>query len=211
MSAKPPTRSRRPSAEVRSLLLDAARELFLAKGYEGTTTMEISVKAGVSERLLFNNFGSKAELFEVAILSSFAEFVEGYTASWERESAGSTPEDRVEALVNGLFELAEANRGILRSALAGTDGGTVDGPDARLLDHWAETLQSMQGIATAVREVRGYRIDPPASIAAAASMVFGMVLLDDLLYPSGSTPPSRQRRIDAMVEMLLHGLIHSGD
>ena len=200
-------RSRRSSGEVRSLLLGAARELFIAGGYEGTTTREIAKRAGVTEKLLFNNFGSKAELFEAAILSSFEEFVAAYREAWETRSADSTPEQRMELFVAGLFDLAETNRGILRSAIGGVQTGAA-GPEEELLRRWASTLQSWQGIATAVKDEASLTIDPPASIAAAAAMVFGMVLLDDLLFPSEAERPSRERRIAAMNEIVIHGLLY---
>src|SRR5581483_11019700 len=112
-------RTRRPSTEVRSLLLDAARELFVARGYEATTTKDIAARAGVSERLLFSNFGSKAELFDVAITAPFAEVIAEYVASWERDAPSLTPETRIAAFVEGVYEVARQNRAILRSALSG--------------------------------------------------------------------------------------------
>jgi AcrR family transcriptional regulator len=209
MPATPNGRSRRSSGEVRALLLGAARELFIAAGYEGTTTREIASRAGVTEKLLFNNFGSKAELFEAAILSSFEEFVDVYRAAWESRSADSTPEQRMELFVRGLFDLAETNRAILRSAIGGVQTG-ASGPQEELLRRWAATLQSWQGIATAVKDESSLTIDPPASIAAAAAMVFGMVLLDDLLFPSEDQKPSKERRIAAMSDMAIHGLLYRG-
>jgi hypothetical protein len=53
-------RQRRSTEEVRKRLLDAARELFLAHGYEQTYTKDIAQKAGVAEKVLFSNFESKA-------------------------------------------------------------------------------------------------------------------------------------------------------
>ena len=209
MSSTPNGRSRRSSTEVRALLLGAARELFIASGYEGTTTREIANRAGVTEKLLFNNFGSKAELFEAAILSEFQAFVDAYTEAWQSRSAESTPEQRMELFVRGLFELAETNRAILRSAIGGAQTGG-DGPQEELLRRWAATLQSWQGIASTVKDESSLTIDPPASIAAAAAMVFGMVLLDDLLFPSEDDKPSRERRIAAMSEMAIHGLLYRG-
>jgi hypothetical protein len=115
----------------------------------------------------------------------------------------------MELFVRGLFELAETNRAILRSAIGGAQTG-ADGPQEELLRRWASTLQSWQGIAATVKDESSLTIDPPASIAAAAAMVFGMVLLDDLLFPSEEEKPSRDRRIAAMSEMAIHGLLYRG-
>src|SRR5258706_2575766 len=78
MSTQPVERARRPSAEVRELMLTAARELFLAKGYEAATTKEIALRAGVSERLLFTNFGAKGALFRDAMIPPFAALTDSY-------------------------------------------------------------------------------------------------------------------------------------
>ncbi|MBB6735318.1 TetR/AcrR family transcriptional regulator [Cohnella zeiphila] len=47
-------------------LLNAAIELMAAKGYDGTTTKEIAVAAGVNEVTLFRHFGTKQKLLEAA-------------------------------------------------------------------------------------------------------------------------------------------------
>jgi AcrR family transcriptional regulator len=52
-------------------LLEAAMESFAAAGFHGSTTKEISVRAGCTEGSLFRLFGSKEKLFEAAILRAF--------------------------------------------------------------------------------------------------------------------------------------------
>jgi AcrR family transcriptional regulator len=44
-------------------IIEAARLVFLEKGYELTSMDEIAKKAGVSKRTVYSNFGSKEELF----------------------------------------------------------------------------------------------------------------------------------------------------
>lgn len=48
----------------RRALLDAARELFAARGYEATSTEEIVRSMGVSRGALYHHFRNKAALFE---------------------------------------------------------------------------------------------------------------------------------------------------
>jgi len=45
-------------------ILEAALELFVKNGFDGTSTIEIAKKAGVSEALIFKHFKSKAGLLE---------------------------------------------------------------------------------------------------------------------------------------------------
>jgi AcrR family transcriptional regulator len=209
--ARSPRRSRRPGAEVHELLLAASRELFATRGYAGTTTREIAARAGVSERLLFTHFGSKDELFQVAVEEPFLQVVADYMGSWEVEQPGLSPEDRIHRFVSGLFDLAHRNRAILRSALA-RRAEADDDPEERLIGDLARSLQSLEGTAVAVEEPYGFRgLDPPVTVAAAGAMIFGMALLDDLLFPPGSSRPSRERLTTEMTQLLFHGTRHRSE
>lgn len=199
-------RTRRPSDEVRDLLLSAAREEFLAHGYDGTTTKEIARRAGVSETLIFNHYDDKAGLFSAALTAPFAELVDTYVAAWN-DNVG-TIDERITMLVDHLFELAREHRTILVSAVNHrlTHGPPVDDD---ILDRLAEQLQSIQSLAE-TSDVRRFNLDPPATIAVTAGMILGTVLLDDLLFPRKRRKPSRDRLKTELVTMLLHGIEHRG-
>ena len=107
-------RTRRSSEDIRALLVDAARDLFLAQGFEATTTKQISERAGVAEQLLFTNFGTKADLFETAVLAPIADFVSEYAASWQNADEAA-PEQRVDAFVRGLYTIVQRDRSVLLS------------------------------------------------------------------------------------------------
>jgi TetR/AcrR family transcriptional regulator len=53
--------------EVRRRILDAAEEVFAARGYRGATTREIATRAGIGKRMLFYYFASKEAVY-VAVL-----------------------------------------------------------------------------------------------------------------------------------------------
>jgi AcrR family transcriptional regulator len=59
--------ARMSSAERRTELLSAARELFLAGGYRGTTTLAVAQHAGVSEALVIKHFSTKENLYRQAV------------------------------------------------------------------------------------------------------------------------------------------------
>lgn len=50
------------SAETKQRLLDAAQELFVAKGFHGTSTREIAAQAGLSPAAMYVHYPSKQEL-----------------------------------------------------------------------------------------------------------------------------------------------------
>jgi AcrR family transcriptional regulator len=48
-------------------LVDAAVGLFAERGFDGVSTAEIAARAGVAEKTLFANFGSKERLYQAAL------------------------------------------------------------------------------------------------------------------------------------------------
>ncbi|MBA3548247.1 MAG: TetR/AcrR family transcriptional regulator [Nannocystis sp.] len=70
----------RPVSIKDQTITDAARAVFLEKGF-GATTAEVAERAGVSEGTLFKRFRSKAELFQAAMHPQFAEL--GWLADLE--------------------------------------------------------------------------------------------------------------------------------
>jgi AcrR family transcriptional regulator len=65
VTAAPPRR--RDAAATRRALLDAARELFDARGFRGTTVRGIGERAGVDPALIARYFGGKAELYQAVL------------------------------------------------------------------------------------------------------------------------------------------------
>jgi AcrR family transcriptional regulator len=190
-------RVRRSSEEIRGRLLDAARDLFLERGYEATTTREISERSGVAETQLFDNFGSKDGIFDAAFVAPFKELADRYIAAWTEAARESTVEERVSMFVTGFYDLATENRRILlaavnRRAAGGTNGHTD------ILDHLARTIHEIEVIDVP-------DLDVPAAIVAAAAMVLGVVLLDDMLTPTGQRPLGRKRLTEQMTQMLVRG------
>lgn len=60
-----PSGAGRPRLSSERVLEDAAAELFLERGYSGTTIDDITRRAGVSRTTFFNYFGSKSDLLWV--------------------------------------------------------------------------------------------------------------------------------------------------
>src|SRR3954451_12074125 len=56
-----------PADSTRQRLLDAATEVFLENGYDGTRVAEIARRAGLTTGAIYGNFESKAELLTAAL------------------------------------------------------------------------------------------------------------------------------------------------
>ena len=96
----PGTYTRAP-AQKRERILQAARVLFIERGYEHTSTQLIAKQAGVSEGIVFHHFGAKRGLFEALV----EEFVTaGAQASIPDQDEALTEEQ----VVRAAFDFADA-------------------------------------------------------------------------------------------------------
>jgi AcrR family transcriptional regulator len=82
---KAPARRRLPAAERRESILRAAAEVFARAGYRAAKVSDVAEKVGVTEPVIFQNFGSKAALFTAVVERAAAEV----RASLDDLAAGS--------------------------------------------------------------------------------------------------------------------------
>lgn len=72
--AAPTPRRRLPNAERRALILEAARETFLADGFHASMG-DIATAAGITRTVLYHYFPSKRDLFVALVEAPLFEFV----------------------------------------------------------------------------------------------------------------------------------------
>jgi AcrR family transcriptional regulator len=73
VTAAPASPRRRDAAATRAALLVAARELFDAHGFRGTTVRMIGERAGVDQALIARYFGGKSELYQEVLADAAAQ------------------------------------------------------------------------------------------------------------------------------------------
>jgi AcrR family transcriptional regulator len=66
-------RVRLPAAQRRETILRAAAEVFAESGYRAGKVSDVATRVGVTEPVIFQNFGSKAALFAAAVERAAAE------------------------------------------------------------------------------------------------------------------------------------------
>jgi AcrR family transcriptional regulator len=66
-------RTRLPAAERRETILRAAAEVFAQAGYRAGKVSDVAAQVGVTEPVVFQNFGSKAALFAAVLERAVAE------------------------------------------------------------------------------------------------------------------------------------------
>lgn len=162
-------RSNRDRAErTRAALMQAARSLFVDKGYADTSTPEIVAAAGITRGALYHHFEDKRALFR-AIVTEEALAVAG--AIEQNAPAGLPPFD---ALIEGSSAYLDAMRVPGRTRLLLIEGPSVLGQaEMKKLDedNAARTLRSGLEAAMDMRDV------PLAALADLLSAAFDRAAL----------------------------------
>jgi AcrR family transcriptional regulator len=199
--------TRRPRGEPRRLLLDAARALFARKDYRTTTTREIAEAAGVSEYLVFRNFGSKARLFREALVLPFTSFVDEFGRTWQSVIPEETDEEELARhFVGQLYDLIVENRGLLLTLAASEAFSEEEIADAGIAEirRAIAVLGRIGAEGMSLRGIRSTERDLPAHSTVA--VVVGMVALRSTFF--GEKPPPRDAIVDELVQAILHGFLH---
>lgn len=174
-------RVRRSTAEIRLLILDAARAVFAERGFAGATTRHIATRAGVAEPLIFNNFGSKSTLFAEAVIEPFnARFSEFLAYS------DTLPPDReqrnahyVQALYPFLRDHADLLLAMVKSS-GDVDALAIHGLD----DYFARAVARIR--AQYAQAGLEFDVPPELMVRYGFGMLAGSVLLGDWFFPEGA-------------------------
>jgi len=109
----------RPRASSRSMLEDAALDLFLEQSYAGTTVEQIAQRAGVSRNTFFNYFESKSDVFWVLVDDRLAELPAALAATESDRPAMDALRDALLAVGAG-FGPSSVPWALTQSALIGS-------------------------------------------------------------------------------------------
>lgn len=172
---------RRSSTEVRELILRAALHLFAEKGYAATSTLEIAVRAGVAESVIFRQFGDKATLFSEAALEPFGQFVQKLESVWEEvDGAGSDDEIFMVRLITELHRHTRSHKDELRSLLLTGNGTTGPTEIAQAQQAFGRSMNEALPVGAAWQDDRERQVPRLwLRIRLAIAMVTSMVLFED--------------------------------
>jgi AcrR family transcriptional regulator len=190
-------------------LLEAARELFARHGFTATSARDIAEHAGVSEPLLYRNFGSKVGLFREALVVPFLELVGDVEGEGTREAgtvATVDGEDTSGAFLGDLFDRFQENRGIVLT-LWGAEAGTVpELVESGVADEITRGLRRLVDLGTGEVKTRSRRSasDDELRGRTVVAMVAGAALFGQSAF-LGRRAPSRDELVDEMVRTILHG------
>lgn len=191
----------------RQLLLTAARAIFAERGYKGTSTRDIAERAGVTEVMIFRHFGTKANLFQEAVVTPFTSFIEQYLTDYRgRQHGVRSPYDEGLDLYTGLFEVLHGEQEVLLALMAARQFDDLPEAAARQVDQaFAEVLtviEEVVGTESVERGFSGFDLGP--TVRAMFAMVLSVSLHGDWM---GLKDAKAYRQvIDAMTTLTVRGL-----
>ena len=136
-------------------IIDKAIRLIDQKGIQGLTIKNLAKETGVTEGAIYRHFENKKQIL-CAILDMFREKLKAFQAS--ARSADSTTYEKIQATLNNLRKLFEANPAIVSVIFA----EEIFQNDSELSEKVAELIQENQEFMLAIiqegksnRELRG--------------------------------------------------------
>lgn len=167
------------SAQRRSLLLDAATELFAEQGYSGTSIEQICQRAYVGTKGFYDHFDSKEACY-LALLEQVTGQIQHRVADVAAATASASWPERVAAVV-GAFVHAITDDARLGKVTFGEAGGISPAVERRRRANrrWAAAFLDQQWPETAARDAD----DPRRRRALALATVGGLFeLVADWLH-----------------------------
>lgn len=198
----------RPAIIQDSSILDAARDVFLSRGFRATTA-EVAARAGVSEGSIFKRFRSKFELFQAAMgsLDELPPFAKGLI---ESAGTGDLPQ-RLFALGGGL---AEHLRRVVPLHLMAWSNPGPDGAPQMYEREDAGPLAVIKIVAgyfaAEMRAGRLARRDPEIVARTFIGAVHNFVVVDLLFRAQDTMPMPEETFLRGLIDVLLRGMEPGG-
>ncbi|HVW72706.1 MAG TPA: TetR/AcrR family transcriptional regulator [Rhizomicrobium sp.] len=134
-------RRRKPESLAR--LKQAARKLFVERGYDATRPQDIAREAGLGHGTFYLHYPDKRACF-LSFVEDARQELDAHLRA--RRQPGATLESRIATMLNGMYDYSDRHPGLLRAALTDECVIDADGAAARPLvmqwgDEWAEMIR----------------------------------------------------------------------
>jgi len=197
----PPLAPATKGERTRAALLDAAKRLFVSKGYHGTSMRQIAAEAGLALGGIYNHFANKEEIF-ICILLERHPFLVVLPAL--QAAQGQTVEDLVRDAARRMIAELSQNQDFLNLMfieLVEFEGKHIP----RLFEIFFPPLMAFAG---QFQQVRGPLRDIPLPIVLRAFIgLFFSYFITDLLIGGQLPAEMRVRAFDRFVDIYLHGIL----
>ncbi len=176
-------------------IIEAAREAFLVRGFDGASMDQIALSAGVSKRTVYNRFRSKEELFGAAIEDSCRKFLPVDTSDIE---ASLPPRELILALSRQFVAGALTPEALSLRRIAAFEAGRTPAIGRNYIEHGPKFLvEQCTPILNRIVAKGALQIkDPEAAIWRLGALISEPLHTQMLL---GDTPADLDAAIDEQV------------
>jgi TetR/AcrR family transcriptional regulator len=205
MPATSHTGARMTASDRRSQLLETALNVFSHKGFNGATTKEIAVAAGVTEAVIFRHFPTKQALYQAVLESEmtgrgFHEWMTQAQACMDRNDDAGLFRAISEVIVLGYRTDPRLERVLLFAALEGNEQGLkhfreFSIPIYELLRDYIVRRQRAGALAS---------IDPGAILSAVTGMAHRYAMLTQMFGFRADF--SDEEAVEAFTRILMNGI-----
>lgn len=177
-------------------IIDAARETFLARGYDAASMDAIALSAGVSKRTVYNRFRSKEELFAAAITETCRRVLPVDAAAIE---ATLPPMAFVRAIARHFVRALLDTEALALRRLASFEAGRTPSLGVSYLEHGPAFMAASYAPLLQRLEKRGLLSlpDPDRAIWQLGALITEPLYTQMLL---GAIPADLDAAIDAQIE-----------
>ena len=189
-------------------VMAAALEAFSVHGYNGVSLRTVNDQLGVSRNLLYQRFGSKADLWRAAVDWAFRPLIE-YLEAADDESAD--PMIRLRMLIRNFIEYSATRPYLAR--IATVEGAARTDRLDYLYHNYIGPMQSRFAPVFELLRAQGRIKNIPTEIfyfqlTSGGSAPFGQIGLVSLMAPHLAMQDDNQVRLyaESVAEMLLNGM-----
>jgi AcrR family transcriptional regulator len=190
------TRRRRGRRATTAAILDAAQELFSARGYNAVSVREIAERAGVTHALVHQYLGGKADLLRAVLTRNESAML---AASAEDPDLMKTTSLM---LRHGLTDSRSYLRLVVRSAMGGTPFDRTSGrfeATERLVELATQVAASATPAERAAKP-----LDPRLVIACVVTLTLGWAATESWVLPAtGLDDLDESEGIDGLEQVML--------
>jgi AcrR family transcriptional regulator len=188
-------------ARTRSALIETGYQLFIEKGYHGTSMREIADEAGLALGGIYNHFANKEDIF-VAVLTARNPYLKIFPAL--QAAQGETVEELVRDAATRMIKALGESRGMM--GLMFVEQIEFNGRHIRQIIE--VYYPAMKEFIQRLSEVRGpLRPIPPLVLLRAFIGLFFSYYMTEMLVIERLPARARQDTFDHFIEIYLHGVL----
>jgi AcrR family transcriptional regulator len=188
----------------RQEILQAAIELFAAKGFRGTTTRDLAAKAGVNEAIIFRHFVNKTELYRAILEEKVHQNKDAHYKEVEQLAATTDIRSFLEFLGNQFIQRHEQDSTFMRLLLF----SALEGHE--LVDMFLESMSIRDPMAAymerQMNEGKFRRMNPYLAARAFLGMFVCHIQMQEIFGQKNKHQFDRKEAVETFVSIFIEGM-----